>query len=146
MAKRDNTSITGHAVAPWSSYFWTGTGSGETYLPTNQVIEPGQASFDELINDTSEGILVTRLRCPGSKGHTISPDTIRADTHECWFIKHGEIVGPANNFRFTDSLVNTFRDILIGDVSTVKSLGSFVIPAIKINSLHISQSSIVMAQ
>lgn len=146
MAKSDGTSSTGHADMPWSQYFWTGTGSGQTYLPTNQVIEPGQASYEELVSDTSEGLLVTRLRCPGSRGHTILPDTIRADTHECWFIKNGEVVGPANNFRFTDSLVNTLKDVVIGDRSTVKRVGSFVIPAVKVNSLYVSQPSLVMIQ
>lgn len=146
LAKKEGKESTGHAYTPWTGYFWTGTGSGQTYLPTNQIVEPGSISMEELIEDTKDGIIVNRLRCPGSRGHTIYPDTIRADTQECWFVKNGEIAGPCNYIRFTDSLVETLKNIEIGDASTVQSIGSFVIPTIKLNSLYISQPSIVMLQ
>jgi predicted Zn-dependent protease len=146
LAKGEDKETTGHANHYWGGFFWTGTGSGQTYLPTNQIVDPGNASLDELIEDTRDGVLVNRLRCPGSHGHTIIPDTIRADTQECWLIKNGEVVGPANYIRFTDSLVKTLKDIIVGDDSTVERVGSFVIPAIKLNSLYISQPSIVMIQ
>ncbi|MBQ03477.1 hypothetical protein CL673_02035 [Candidatus Bathyarchaeota archaeon] len=145
-AKSNGTFSTGHATSPWTGYFWTGTGNGSTYTPTNQIIEPGNSSLDELISDTKEGILVRRLRCPAAKGQTIMPDIIRADTQECWRVKNGEVAGPANYIRFTDSLVDTLKDIEIGDSTTVKSIGSFVIPALKIHSLYISQPSIIMVQ
>jgi len=145
-AKKEGKESTGHAPPPWGGFFFTGTGSGQTYLPTNQIVEPGNSSLDEMIADTKDGVLVTRLRCPGSQGHTILPDTIRADTQECWRIKDGEIAGPANFIRFTDSLVRTLKDIVLGDESTVEAVGSFLIPAIKMNSLYISQPSIVMLQ
>jgi PmbA protein len=145
-AKAEGKETTGHAAAPWSGYFWTGTGNGSTYTPTNQIIEPGTKSLEELISDTRNGILVRRLRCPAANGQTIMPDIIRADTQECWSIRNGQVIGPANYIRFTDSLVNTLKDIEIGNYTTVKSIGSFVIPAIKINSLYISQPSVVMNQ
>lgn len=144
--KREGRESTGHASPSWGEFFFTGTGSGQTYLPTNQIIEPGNSDLDQLVAGTKSGILVTRLRCPGSRGHTIHPDTIRADTQECWQIRDGEIVGPSNNVRFTDSLVETLKNIEVGDESTVQSVGSFVVPAIKLNSLYISQQSIVMIQ
>jgi predicted Zn-dependent protease len=68
------------------------------------------------------------------------------DSLESWTIKNGKVIGPANPIRFTDSLVEAFKDIEIGDFSTVKRIGSFLIPAIKINSSYISQPSIVMYQ
>jgi len=145
-AKRERRESTGHAPPPWGEFFFTGTGSGQTYLPTNQIVEPGDSTLDEMIADTKDGVLVTRLRCPGSNGHTILPDTIRADTQECWRIRNGKIAGPANYIRFTDSLVRTLKDIVLGDKSTVKAVGSFLIPAIKLNSLYISQPSLVMRQ
>lgn len=145
-ARKEKKITTGHASTPWSGFFWTGTGNGSTYTPTNQIVEPGNSSLSDLIQDTKEGVLVRRLRCPAARGQTIMPDIIRADTQECWSIKNGEIVGPANYIRFTDSLVNTLKDIEIGDQSTVKSIGSFVMPAIKINALNISQPSVVMYQ
>jgi PmbA protein len=146
MAENEGKETTGHAATPWSGFFWTGTGNGSTYTPTNQIIEPGNSTLDDLICDTQNGVLVRRLRCPAARGQTIMPDIIRADTQECWTIKNGEVIGPANYIRFTDSLVDSLKDIQIGDSSTVKSIGSFVIPAIKINSLYISQPSVVMFQ
>ena len=146
MARAEGTETTGHAATPWTGFFWTGTGNGSTYTPTNQIIEPGDSAIEDLICETKNGVLVRRLRCPAARGQTIMPDIIRADTQECWTIKNGEIIGPANYIRFTDSLVDTLRDIEIGDHKTVKQIGSFVIPAIKIYSLYISQPSIVMVQ
>lgn len=146
LAKKAGKESTGHAHTPWTGYFWTGTGSGSTYPPTNQIFKPGTSSLEELITDTKDGILVTRLRCPAARGQTIPPETIRADTQECWYIKNGEIAGPCNYIRFTDSLVETLKNIEVGDESTVQSVGSFVIPAVKLNSLYISQPSIVMIQ
>lgn len=145
-AKSEGLASTGHASAPWSGYFWTGTGNGSTYTPTNQIIAPGDSSLEDLISDTKDGILVRRLRCPAANGQTIMPDIIRADTQECWTIKNGEVVGPANYIRFTDSLVDSLKHIELGDASTVKAIGSFLTPAVKINSLYISQPSVVMVQ
>jgi PmbA protein len=146
MAKSEGIDSTGHAATPWTGYFWTGTGNGSTYTPTNQIIQPGENSLDELIETTGNGVLVRRLRCPAARGQTIMPDIIRADTQECWTIKNGEIIGPANYIRFTDSLVDSMKNIELGDESTIKQIGSFVIPAMKIQSLNISQPSIVMVQ
>ena len=146
MAKSEGRNTTGHAASPWTGYFWTGTGNGSTYTPTNQIITPGVNSLEDLINDTRDGVLVRRLRCPAARGQTIMPDIIRADTQECWTIKNGEIIGPANYLRFTDSLVDTMKNIELGDETTVKQVGSFVMPAMKIQSLNISQASIVMIQ
>jgi predicted Zn-dependent protease len=146
MAKSEGRDTTGHAATPWTGYFWTGTGNGSTYTPTNQIITPGVNSLEDLIYDTRDGVLVRRLRCPAARGQTIMPDIIRADTQECWTIKNGEIIGPANYIRFTDSLIDSMKNIEIGDESTIKQVGSFVIPAMKIQSLNISQPSIVMIQ
>jgi len=146
LAKKEGKESTGHAHTPWTGYFWTGTGSGSTYPPTNQIFKPGSSSLEEMIADTKDGILVTRLRCPAGRSQTILPETIRADTQECWYIKNGEIAGPCNYIRFTDSLVETLKNIEVGDESTVQSVGSFVVPAVKLNSLYISQPSVVMIQ
>jgi hypothetical protein len=79
-------------------------------------------------------------------GFVADKEPVEMMNHTAPAIKNGEIIGPANYIRFTDSLVDSLKDIQIGDSSTVKSIGSFVIPAIKINSLYISQPSIVMIQ
>jgi PmbA protein len=121
-AKSEGKETTGHAAAPWSGYFWTGTGNGSTYTPTNQIIELGTKSLEELVSDTTNGILVRRLRCPAANGQTIMPDLIRADTQECWSIRKGEIIGPANYIRFTDSLVDTLKDIEIGNIISQPSV------------------------
>ena len=144
MALNEGKKSTGHAANSWSGYFTTGNAG--VYTPTNQIIEPGNSSLDDLICDTKDGVIIRRLRGPGPMGGTIVPDIIRMDSLESWSIKNGEVIGPANPIRFTDSLVDTMKDIQIGDSSTVKSIGSFVIPAIKINSLYISQPSVVMFQ
>ena len=144
MAASEGKETTGHASNPWAGFF--PTGNAGIYTPTNQIIEPGKGCIDDLICDTKDGVLIRRIRGPAASGGTIMPDIIRMDSLESWLIKNGEIIGPANPIRFTDSLVETLKDINIGGSSTVRSIGSFVIPAIKINSLYISQPSVAMFQ
>jgi len=102
-------------------------------LPTNLVVSPGDASMDELIEETKRGVLITRL-------HYVNP--IRTDlaiisgmTRDgIWLIENGEIKHATQQMRFTDSVLRILRNIdIIGDESTIEKTPTCTMPAMKTN-------------
>lgn len=113
--------------------------------PTNMIVEPGDCSLDELIEDTKRGLLITRFHYTG----IVRPDLaiITGTTSDgTWFIENGEIKHPVLNLRFTESMLKTFGEISgVGNESTVKKTGGWGgvgvainLPAIKLKSFRIT--------
>ncbi len=91
--------LTGHALppeAPWGDY---------GPLPTHLELAAGDASEEELIRSTRRGLLVTRFHYVRivDVGRGVITGMTRDGTYR---IEHGEIVGPARNLRFTDSVLS----------------------------------------
>jgi predicted Zn-dependent protease len=94
----------GHALppeAPWGEY---------GPAPAHQVVDAGDASFDELVRETKRGILVTRfwyvrIVHPGRAELT---GMTRDGTFR---IERGEVAEPVRNLRFTDSVLRTLAGI-----------------------------------
>jgi len=125
-ALKEGRESTGHALPRFGRGFF-----GGMPMPMNQVISPGDASMDELIEETRKGVLVTRL-------HYVN--AIRGDlgiisgmtSDGLWFIENGEIKHPLQQMRFTDSVLRVFRNLdALGDESTVEKTSICTTPAIK---------------
>jgi len=127
-ARKDGTESTGHALPKFiRGFFMRGMP-----LPTNQVIEPGDATVEEMIEDTKKGVYITRL-------HYVNP--IRRDLaiisgltrDACWYIENGEIKHPIKVMRFTDSVISVMGNIdAMGNEATVRMTNFETIPAIKV--------------
>jgi PmbA protein len=94
--------LTGHALSPESP-------SGDMGpFPTHLLLSPGDASEEEMIRATRRGLLVTRFHYVRvvDPGRGVITGMTRDGTYR---IDHGEIVGPARNLRFTDSVVSLLR-------------------------------------
>ena len=126
-AHKDKTDSTGHALPNTGSAFFSGFP-----MPTNMIVEPGDASVEDMIADTKKGVYITRL-------HYVNP--IRRDKavisgltrDACWLIENGEIKHPIKVMRFTDSVLRVFGEIdTIGDKSTVRMLSGASLPAMKV--------------
>jgi len=113
--------------------------------PTNMIVEPGDCSLEELVEDTKRGLLITRFHYTG----IVRPDLsiITGTTSDgTWFIENGEIKYPVLNLRFTESMLKAFKQIdALGDESTVKKTGGWAgvgvtmnLPAIKLKSFRIT--------
>jgi predicted Zn-dependent protease len=105
------------------------------------VMEPGDASVDEMIADTKRGVYITRL-------HYVNP--IRRDKavisgltrDACWLIENGEIKHPIKVMRFTDSVLRVMSAIeAIGDKSTVSMLSGATLPAVKVAGFRFTGQS-----
>jgi PmbA protein len=94
--------LTGHGLPPESP-------SGDWGpIPTHLQLSGGDASEEELIRSTRRGLLVTRFHYVRvvDPGLGIITGMTRDGTYR---IEHGEVVGPARNLRFTESVLGALR-------------------------------------
>lgn len=96
--------LTGHALPPEAP-------SGESGPePSHLLLDPGDATEQELIAETRRGLLVTRFHYVRvvDPGRGILTGMTRDGTYR---IDRGEVVGPVRNLRFTESLLTLLKGI-----------------------------------
>jgi PmbA protein len=101
-AGRLGRAASGHALSPESP-------SGDLGpFPTHLHLSPGDADEEEMVRATGRGLLVTRFHYVRvvDPGRGVITGMTRDGTYR---IEHGEVVGPARNLRFTDSVVSLLR-------------------------------------
>lgn len=105
-------------------------------LAMNLLMDTGEYSQDEMVEETDKGILVTRFNyCrPVHPVKSILTGLTRDGT---WLIENGEVKHPIKNLRFTQNLVEAFKNIeAIGKERKLFSMGYypgyFTAPAVKI--------------
>lgn len=134
-AARDGCASTGHARPQPDA-------SGP--LPSNLILECGTGSVDELIADVDDGVLVTEFHYT----NVVEPTalTLTGMTRYGTFtIEKGEVARPLRNMRFTQSLVDAFRNItgIGGDATLCSALfgGHVVVPALRIDGFSFSSGT-----
>ena len=122
---------TGHALPMPSS---------QSPMPLNLLMDGGDSSVEEMIEETDKGILVTRFNyCrPVHPVKSILTGLTRDGT---WLIEDGEVTKPVKNLRFTQNLLEAFDSVeLIGKERKMYSLGYFpgyiTAPAMKIPNFN----------
>jgi predicted Zn-dependent protease len=105
-------------------------------FPGNMLLEPGQATRDELIAGLDRGLLVTRFHYtnPVHPKLAIVTGMTRDGT---FLVEKGEIVGPVRNLRFTQSYLDALAGVeAVGrDRRTLRGfLGGCSVPALRIAS------------
>jgi predicted Zn-dependent protease len=135
-ALKDGTESTGHALPKSGGFFFRGMP-----LPLNMVIEPGDATVDEMIEDTRRGVYITRLHYVNAIRRDLA--VISGLTRDaCWLIEDGEVKRPIKVMRFTDSVIKVMSAIdSIGDGSTVEMLPYGTLPAVKVSSFRFTGQS-----
>lgn len=126
---REGKRSTGHSIPPITSGF----GQARP-MPINMVAARGDATVDEMIEETGHGIFVTRFHYvnPVEPTKAILTGLTRDGT---FLIKNGEIVGPIINMRFTDSMLSALRKLpMIG--KEVEQGETTAVPAMKLDKLR----------
>ena len=104
-ARKDGVKATGHALAPPNP---------EGPLPFDLILSPGDASLEDLIGATENGILVTRFwynRVVDPRNTVITGMT-RDGT---FLIEGGRVTRGLRNFRFNESVLEVLaRAVMIG--------------------------------
>jgi predicted Zn-dependent protease len=127
-AGRENKKSTGHSLPPLSVRYFGGT------LPFNMIVEPGDSSLEEMIEETREGIFVTFLHYinPVEPTKAVLTGLTRDGT---FLIQDGEITKPVVNMRFTDSMLSALNEIqLIGRNSEI--VGQTTVSPMKLRKLR----------
>ena len=126
-AARDGVASTGHGLPAPNPY---------GPFPLNMVMEPGDATRDELIGGLDRGLLVTRFHYtnPVHPKLAIVTGMTRDGT---FLVEGGRIVGPVRNLRYTQSYLDALRGaVAVGrERRTLKGfLGGVAVPAVRIDN------------
>jgi PmbA protein len=126
-AARDGVESTGHGLPAPNPY---------GPFPLNMVMEPGNATRDELIGGLDRGLLVTRFHYtnPVHPKLAIVTGMTRDGT---FLVEGGRIVGPVRNLRYTQSYLEALRGtVAVGrERRTLKGfLGGVAVPAVRIEN------------
>lgn len=135
-AKKLGTKPTGH---------YSGSNEFGPYA-SNVVLESGDQTLDELVSGVDEGILVTRFHYVNvlDRPSTLLTGMTRDGTFR---IRGGELAEPLHNFRFSQSVLETFRTTLgVGSEGAAfapdyGSFGSVVAPALRVGSFTFSSKT-----
>ena len=127
-AGKENKKSTGHSIPPITRWFY------DIPMPFNIVMEPGDSTIEEMIEETKRGIFVTYFHYvnPVEPTKAILTGLTRDGT---FLIENGEITKPIVNMRFTDSMLSALKDIpLIGKNQEI--VEETTVPPIKLNKLR----------
>ncbi len=121
---------TGHALPPVFGFY----GGRARPMPFNLVVDTGDSSTDEMIQETKRGIFVTRFHYtnPTEPAKAILTGLTRDGT---FLIENGEITKPVMNLRYTDSMLSALKEIpMIGrELEIVDDVTS---PSMKLKKLR----------
>ncbi|MCR4432859.1 MAG: TldD/PmbA family protein [Caldiserica bacterium] len=107
-------------------------------LPLNLVLKPGNATLEEMIKSTKDGVLITRFWYvrPVHPKLTVITGMTRDGTFK---IENGKIVYPLCNMRFTASILETLAGTeLVGKELKLEKgfFGGNLVPALKVKSFR----------
>jgi predicted Zn-dependent protease len=126
-AGKEGKKSTGHSLGPIFGY-------GERPVPFNIVVTKGDATIEEMIQETDNGIFVNSFHYtnPSEPTKAILTGLTRDGT---FAIENGEITKPVVNLRYTDSMLSALKEIpMIGKESEV--VETTITPAMKLSKLR----------
>jgi PmbA protein len=134
-AKQAGRVSTGHALpAP----------NPEGPFALNLVVEPGDASVEDMVAGTKRGLLVTRFHYSNIV-HPIESVITGMTRDGTWLVEDGEIKHPVKNFRFTQSILEALlgTDMVGRDTEMLSEFifSASSVPALKLSSFHFTGRS-----
>jgi predicted Zn-dependent protease len=134
-AKQAGVESTGHALpAP----------NPEGPFPLNLVVEPGDASMQDMLASTKRGLLVTRFHYSNIV-HPLESVITGMTRDGTWLVEDGEVRHPVKNLRFTQSILEALSGTeLVGRDTEFASEFFFSasrVPALKLSSFHFTGRS-----
>ncbi len=117
-------------------------------FPWNMVMEPGEATKEEMLVSTEKGLWVTRIWYvrPVHPLKTIITGMTRDGT---FLIENGEFVGPVKNLRFTQSILEALSEVqLVAEETKLgreafmeNFIGGIRVPALKIGKFAFTSAT-----
>jgi len=111
------------------------TGNGVGCGPTNWVVETGNVSYEEMIRNTDEGLLVYDVLGLG-QGNPMSGE-FSVNVQLGYKIEKGEVVGRVKDVMLAGNTYDALKDVVaIGDKGEWVG-GSMIVPPVKIGKLSV---------
>lgn len=111
------------------------TGNGVGCSPTNWVVETGNVSYEEMIRNTDEGLLVYDVLGLG-QGNPMSGE-FSVNVQLGYKIEKGEVVGRVKDVMLAGNTYDALKDVVaIGDKGEWVG-GSMIVPPVKIGKLSV---------
>jgi predicted Zn-dependent protease len=130
-AGKDGVESTGHNAKSW--------GRSMPYA-SHIIINNGDSSINEMIEETKNGILVTHFHYQNPVDPTKGMMT-GLTRDGAWLVKDGELAHPVKTLRYTDALPRFLEKIdLVGRYQNLKDSRS-IVPPLKLPSFQITGSS-----
>ncbi len=130
--KEKGKKSTGHSPPPVLPFF-----GPMRPIPMNSIVTPGDASIEEMIEDTKHGVFVTRFHYtrPVDPTRAILTGLTRDGT---FLIENGKLSKPIMNLRYTDSMLSALRNIpMIGkELERTSEAAVVTVPAMKLQKLR----------
>jgi len=98
----------------------------------NTVVQPGEKSFNTLVSELDEGIVVTELTGLHSGANPISGEFSLGASG--FYVKNGSIVNPVEQFTISSSILKVYNSIV--------AIGSDAMPSI----FRVSSPSVVVSE
>jgi PmbA protein len=132
-AKKCKTASTGHAL-PQPSYMGP--------IPLNLSVKPGRGTLADLIKGTERGVLVTQFHYTNLlKAQTV--EMTGMTRNGTFLIENGRVTHPVKNFRFTQNMVEAFKNLSAvgGEAVPVGGWGLMSCPAMRLDNFNFSSST-----
>jgi len=125
--KEKGKKSTGHSLSSLFRY-------GERPMPFNVAVSSGDATVEEMVQETKHGILISSFHYtnPTEPTKAILTGLTRDGT---FLIQNGEISKPVMNIRYTDSMLSALKEIpMIG--KKAETIDTTVTPSMKLTKLR----------
>ena len=116
-------------------------------MPSNLIMDGGDAEVEDMIRSTARGVLITRFwYIRGLNPRTLSYTGLTRDGN--FLIENGRITGPVTNFRFNQSMVSLLQNVeMLGRPTRVAASESssvsapIIVPAMKVRAFNLASVS-----
>jgi predicted Zn-dependent protease len=121
---------TGHALPAPNTY---------GPIPLNLRLEPGRTAKADLAKDIERGLWITRLHYVNVV-HPVQTILTGMTRDGTFLIENGEVKGPVRNLRFTQSVLEAFKEANLSDTLKLQRgfVGGTLVPAARLRGFNFS--------
>lgn len=132
-AAKHGAKSTGHAI---TARWYSGA------IPTNVVVQGGEASLEEMIASTQNGVYINEFHYTNFV-NARNLQVTGLTRNGTFLIEDGKITKPISTVRFTESLLDAFNNItaISKERELVSGFGAALVPAVKIENFHFTSKA-----
>jgi PmbA protein len=102
----------------------------------NTVVKPGEKSFNTLVGELDEGIVVTELTGLHSGANAISGEFSLGASG--FYVKNGSIVNPVEQFTISSSILKVYNSIVAVGSDAMPSIFRVSSPSVMVSEIDVA--------